>query len=682
MAFLLRVGPVWDSTQTTRGDPPYNLPVSETPSDSRGSWRALALAGAGFGLVAALFASWTVGRSGIDDVYITYVYARSFAQGHGLTWPGSTALGTSSPFLAVVLGSLSFLTGFEVPDLGNALSWITIAVASTGLFALGRAEGWPWAGFAAGVFWLIGLPSHVLLGNEFLPAIAAVIWAFHERARGRLVSAGVLLALAAMFRAETGLAAPILACLELRRGDLAGSLRRIARIAGAAMLVAGIWLAALYALTGTVLPATFAAKRAQAESTLGLWSSTAGWKAAWNEPWKVFPRDRRSWWWPLAIAAAVAVGSRWLGRNRGGQPPNAVPASALALLAWGAGHLSLVVAIGVPFYPWYAAPLRFAQQFLPTLAWVALGSTQRRLRQGWMIAAGAALATVAFATRSDLDWLKTKMGDLRRPAYSRVAELAELYPAGTRIAAWEVGFLGWESDRQVVDLLGLVSDGASLDAVRKGDLRSNLASLRGDLLMTTLGSRALWAATVGEPRRFLADYRLDQLTLSPEPPLAVYRRAALAPRGEAQIDLLATVAEGDPAAELVWHNADKIGLLSLAIARGEEVAIRLPPGPRRNLTAQLAAATKRSRVRIVIATETGANGSIEAIDAEKWRRYLSVVPESKTGATITFSCLRGNGCRIGQPYLGEAYETAAQPRARRERRPRGKPGNSGGRWRP
>lgn len=651
-------------------------------SDSRGSWRAIALAGAVFGVVAAIFASWTVGRSGIDDVYITYVYARSFALGHGLTWPGSTALGTSSPFLAVVLGGLSFLTGFEVPDLGNALSWIAIALASTGLHALGRAEGWPWAGLAAGAFWLIGLPSHVLLGNEFLPAIAAVIWAFHERSRGRLASAGVLLALAAMFRAETGLAAPILACLELRRGDLSGSFRRIARIAGAAMLTAGLWLIVLYALTGTVLPATLAAKRAQAESAMGLWPSTDGWSAAFREPSRVFPRERRGWWAPLAIAAAVAVGSRWIRRKKGEERPEPFPVSAVALLAWGFGHLLLVLALGVPFYPWYAAPLRFVQQFLPTLALVAIALPKRPLKVAWMAVAGAALGSVLLASRSDLDWLKRKMGDLRRPAYARVAELAERYPAGTRIAAWEVGFLGWESERQVVDLLGLVSDGASLDAVRKGDLRSNLASLRGDLLMTTLGSHALWAATVGEPRRFLADYRLDQLTLAPEPPLAVYRRAALVPRGEAQVDLLAKVAESDPKAELVWHNADKIGLLSLAIARGEEVRVRLPPGPRRNLTAQIAAATKRARLRIAIATETGANGSIEQIDAEKWRRYLSVVPESKTGATITFSCLRGNGCRIGQPYLGEAYGTVPEPRPERANRPRGKAGGGRGQWRP
>lgn len=652
--------------------------MSEPISDSRGSWRALALVGAGFAIVAALFASWTAKKAGIDDVYITYVYARSFALGHGLTWPGSTALGTSSPFLAVVLGSLSAITGLAVPDLGNALSWIAIAVGSTGLFALGRAERWPWAGFAAGVFWLIGLPSHVLLGNEYLPAIAAVIWAFHERARGRLASAGALLAVAAMFRAETGLAAPILAVLELRRGDLRGSLRRIAWIAGVSILVAGVWLGVLYALTGSVLPATFAAKRAQAQSAIGIWSSSEGWTAALGEPERVFSRSHRSWWWPLSIAALTAIGFQGWRRIRDGR--SAFPSSGVALVVWGGAHLALVLALGVPYYPWYAAPLRFAQQMLPTLALVGVDLPRAGLRRVGLAAAGVALAVVAFAVRPDLDWLKNGLGDLRRPAYARVAELAGRYPPGTRIAAWEVGFLGWESERPVVDLLGLVSDGASLDAVRRADLRSNLDRLKGDLLMTTLGSRALWVATTGEPRRFLADFRLDQLMLTPDPPLVVYRRARLAPRGDAAIDLLATIAEEHPNAMLDWHRVANIGLLSLVLKRGEEVQIHLPPGPRRMLSAHLTSVKAKGRLRVRVETDEIGGGSIQPLDAAVWARYLSAVPESKTGATITFTCLRGPGCRVGQPYLGAPYEV--EPERPKRNRPHGRPGSAKQNWQP
>lgn len=627
------------------------------------------MVGGAFSIVAALFASWTAKNAGIDDVFITYVYARSFAAGHGLTWPGSMALGTSSPFFALVLGSLSAVTGFEVPGVGNAVSWIAIAAGSTGLFALGRAERWAWAGLAAGIFWLIGLPSHVLLGNEYLPAIAAVIWAFHERARGRLVSAGVLLALAAMFRAECGLAAPILAALELRRGDLRGSFRRIARIAGTSMLVVGVWLGLLYALTGSVLPATFAAKRAQAQSAIGVWSSTAGWTAALREPDRVFSSSHSSWWWPLALAALAAICFQGVQRLRkGGQI--AFPTSGVALLLWGGAHLALVLALGVPFYPWYAAPLRFAQQFLPTLALVAVDLPHRWLRRGAWIAAGAALAIVAFAARPDLEWLKTRQGDLRRPAYKRVAEMAGRYPPGTRIAAWEVGFLGWESKRPVVDLLGLVSDGASLDAVRRADLRQNLDRLKGDLLMMTLGSRALWAATVGEPRRFLADYRLDQLMLTPDPPLAVYRRAGLAPRGDAAIDLLATIAEGDRTAKIDWHRTAEIGLFALVLERGEEARVHLPPGPRRMISAHLTAARGMGRLRVRIETGETGSGSLQLLDSRVWTRFLSAVPKSDTGSTIIFSCLRGPGCRVGQPYLGPPDEARQENQQRHPNRPR------------
>ncbi len=641
-------------------------------SEARVSWRLVALVGAGFALIAALLASWTVRNAGIDDVYITYVYARSFAQGHGLIWPGSTALGTSSPFLAVLLGGLSALTGFGVPELGNALSWLAIAAASTGLFALGRAEGWPWAGFAAGLFWLVAGPSHNLLGNEYLPAIAAVVWAFHERARGRLAAAGALLAVAAMFRAETGLAAPILAFLELRSADYAASFRRIARIAAVSIVVAGVWLGTLYALTGHVVPRTFAAKQAQSESALGLWSGHSGWTRALAAPDVVFPGSRRSWWWPLALAASVAV----LVGRRGPRP-----ASALALIAWGAGHVALVIGIGVAFYPWYAAPLRFAQLLLPTLALTATGVLPEKLRRAWMLACGAALAAVLIAAWPDLRWMRTSPGDSRRLAYQRVAELANRYPPGTRIAAWEVGFLGWQSHRPVVDLLGLVSDGASLDAVRRADLRQNLAGLKSDLLMTTLASANLLTATTGDPRQFLTNYRLDQLMLTPGPAVAVYRRAGWEARGEAAIDLLASIAENDPQARFHWHRTAKIGLISLVLERGEELRVHLPAGRRRVLSALLTATPRRGLLRVRIEAGSSAKGSTQTLDADSWSRFDSVVPANATGATVTFTCMRGKRCLIGQPFLGHPYEPAQKQPQRR--RPAGhRPKSAGNTWRP
>lgn len=645
--------------------------LSQT-SETRVSWRLVALVGAGFALVAALFASWTARNAGIDDVYITYVYARSFALGHGLTWPGSTALGTSSPFLAVLLGGLSALTGFEVPGLGNAISWLAIAAASTGLFALGRAEGWPWAGFAAGALWLGAGPSHNLLGNEYLPAIAAVIWAFHERARSRLAAAGALLALAVLFRAETGLAAPILAFLELRRADFAASFRRIARIAAVSIVVAGLWLGTLYKLTGHVVPRTFAAKQAQAESALGLWSGNSGWTRALAAPDVVFPESRHSWWWPLALAACVAI----VAGRRGPRP-----ASALALIAWGAGHVALVIGIGVPFYPWYAAPLRFAQLLLPTLALAATGVLPEKLRRAWMLACGAALAAVLIAAWPDLHWMRTSPGDARRLAYQRVAELADRYPPGTRIAAWEVGFLGWQSHRPVVDLLGLVSDGASLEAVRRADLRQNLNRLKSDLLMTTLGSANLWTATTGDPRRFLADYRLDQLMLTPGPAVAVYRRVGWEARGEAAIDLLASVAQSYPQAELKWHRAANIGLLSLVLAGGEEARIHLPAGRRRVLSAQLTSTPRRGRLRVRIEAGSVVRDSVQILDASGWTRFDTVVPATEPGATLTFTCLRGKSCQIGQPFLGHPYEPVQKGPKRRRAEGR-RPKSDGKTWRP
>ncbi len=607
---------------------------------------ALGIVAALFALIALLFASWTAQKAGIDDVYITYVYARSFAEGHGLTWPGSTGLGTSSPFLAVLLGGSAALTGLAIPWLGNAVSWISIAAAALGLFALGRREGWPRAGFAGGILWLVLTPSHALLGNEYLPAIAAVIWAFHERARGRLLSTGLLLALAAMFRAEAGLAAPFVALLELRRESgpviaaSAASARRIARIAAAAIVLAALWLAILFGLAGTVLPRTLAAKRAQVDSALGVWQSGRPLLEMLAEPGDGFSQARQSWWPPLAIAGAASLAFR--------RRPKA--ASGQALIAWGAAHLALVAGLGIPFYPWYAAPFKLALLLLPAFALEAPPFPLLWARRAWSLVALGALGAVVYAARPDLNWLRAGPGDPRQASYARAADLAALYPEGTRIAAWEVGFLGWQSSRPVADLLGLVSDRASLDAVRDGDLHENIARLDADLLMVTLRSRGLITSLLGEPHRFLADYRLDSLQIQPTPPIAIYRRAALPGHGEVQLDLLAELPKTTP---IRLHTTDGLGLLSIALDRGAEVRLTLPPGGKRPLGALLTSSKRKGRLLVRIQVGTKSQGSIQNLDSDGWTRFSTVIPPAPEGATITFACVRGAGCLVGQPYLGQ-----------------------------
>jgi len=80
-----------------------------------------------------------------DDAYIFYVYAKNFAQGHGLTYNGSVVWGFTS---ILWVGLLSFLALLEVPlhvggRILSALSgWFAICATYGLAKSLGMRRAW------------------------------------------------------------------------------------------------------------------------------------------------------------------------------------------------------------------------------------------------------------------------------------------------------------------------------------------------------------------------------------------------------------------------------------------------------------------------------------------------------------------------------------------------------------
>ena len=168
-------------------------------------------------------------------------------------------------------------------------------------------------------------------------------------------------------------------------------------------------------------------------------------------------------------------------------------------------------------------------------------------------------------------------GDPRRGSYRAVAELADRYPEATTIASFEVGYLGYFGHRRVLDLLGLVTPAAPLDAVRAGDLAAVRERLAPDLLMLPLNSGGLFESTIGAVPAFLDAFRLDRLQLVGIPHLAVFRRAGLAGRGEVELDLLPGLAADGARVELAGF-AQESGLAAI-LAPGERRGVEIAAGP-------------------------------------------------------------------------------------------------------
>jgi hypothetical protein len=580
-----------------------------------------------------------------DDVYITYVYAESFARGDGLRWHGSAVLGTSTPFLAVVLGGLSRLTGMSVPVLGHLLAWLAAWVGSLALFGVGRREGVPRAGLLGAWIWILSSTVGAHLGSEFLPAVAAgaaAAWAFLAGRPGR---AGALLALAVAFRAESGLLAPLLAAAVVWREPWPVARRSIVRAALVALAFTALWLAVLWLLSGgEIVPQTLAAKRAQADSVFGYWPSGRGMlRPVASHIVRFFVGANSLSFFALGLLGALA----WLLRRRW-------PPVSTALVAWGPAQVALVVLLGVAYYPWYAVPAYFAAALVLGTAAELPALVAKPLRSVAWIALAGALALAAYQARTVLDPGSRHRGDTRRFAYGQAAQLFNRYPPGTTVAAYEVGFLGYYARQPVLDLLGLVTRETPLDAVREARLDRARRALDPDLLMLPLTGGGLVVSTVGDAEEFTRAFVLDRLQLDSHPPLALYRRRSLAGRGEVRLDLAAALV----ASGCVPRAVDRPGFFALAllVRRGERCSAPLASEGSGRLVFGSAAAGD-GQVRVVATIELA--GVARPLDGDSrsgatgWSWAALALPEPATGGVLRFECAAEStdDCLVAYPHI-------------------------------
>jgi hypothetical protein len=550
-----------------------------------------------------------LGAPGYDDAFITYAYARSVATGLGLTWNGIPALGTTSPLLALLLAAAQVLVPLGIPVWGAILGWVSIGAMAAALLDLGEAEGWSGAGAVAAALLVAAPLLQDYVGGEFLPATAAVLVAASVWRRGLWLLAGVLLGLAAALRPEVGLAAPLLALAARSGSSPRHDLRATARVALAAALCWSAWLVSLRLLAGTVLPASLAAKRAQGDSLLALWPR--GFRLV-AELARGAPEDLirgagvAATILLLVAAAAGLVAWTRFGRRR---------PFATALLAWGPVHCLALAAVGVGAYAWYGTPLAVSFAVLVGWAWELPRGWPTTARRTFRTAMLVALATAHLVGPGPGLRLPRPRSDPKGDAYARVARFADSYPDGTRLAAYEVGYLGYDAHNPVVDLLGIVTPGVPLAAIRDGDLARVRDALAPDLLMLPLDGGSLVRSTVGAPLGFLSRYELDQLFLQGRPPIAVYRRFGLAGRGNVSRDL---------AREPAVRRAPGISIRYAERRNGSALAVGLRPGARFGFDL---APGRSVRFFAGISAPAGAVMALEALDGDRRRRVSAVTAD-------------------------------------------------------
>lgn len=482
-------------------------------------------------LLAALLAERLAGQA-LDDVFITYRYAQSFAEGRGLVFnPGERVFGTTAPGWALVLGASSWLSGVPVHVLGTVSTGVALVALVIMLWwearrrspGTGGANGHPGGeapplprsegisrGAEAAVAGTLVLTSTYLWihnGLEVFPSLALLAAAARvgsgnrPRSEGRRDAlAGLLAGAAVWLRPESGLAAGLLAllCWWRRRRLPWAYLATVAGVVTAGLAAATWWF-------GVPLPQTFAAKRLQAAWNADAWRSGLDF---WPEAWR---------WLLLAYtggpgAGAVLVAGGGAGLvvilRRGGD--------ALRLLALYALTLLVVYPLlGVPFYTWYSIPVLVALTYGLVFA---TGAVVRALlprvlgrapatRPRTRLAAAAALAAAVLLAgwpaertlRRTWGGFRTFQGMPRYLAYRATGEwLREHAPAGAGIAFVEVGTVGYFSRLPVRDLLGLVSPGV-LPFVQRHDLAGAFATAPTAYVLDTERVHGLMAPIIATP---------------------------------------------------------------------------------------------------------------------------------------------------------------------------------------
>ncbi len=407
-----------------------------------------------------------------DDAFITFRYSYNLATGNGFVYnPGERFLGTTAPLFGLLVGVLGLPAPDAIPQIGTAISVLSLALSSLGLYFYGRLHGAWLSGLLAGLLYVCSPIPVWAFGGEMPLLVAIVVWSFVAYRLNRTLLAASLLAVGMLVRLDTVLAA---GCLGLHYLATRRRLpwRELLMIA----VIVVPFAALVYWYYGQLLPGTLSAKQAQIASGL----------------WPPYLRGLREW-----ISAASFQDSSEMFRGMPAAPAmvRMIPLLALGVpalaiyrfwllpLGWCALFTLAYHVLGVPFYHWYAVPALLglaivaacgANLICDGLAY-ALRLLLRRPVPAWATAviSGVVLLALLQGLVQQIAFLRSIGADEPSAGEQLYIEagrwLAENTPADASVGYFEIGYLGYAAQRPIVDPVGLVNPGVA-EAVAAGDL--------------------------------------------------------------------------------------------------------------------------------------------------------------------------------------------------------------------
>lgn len=429
---------------------------------------------------------------------------------------GERVFALTNPGLALALALGRLLTGIEVPLLASALSGLSFLVVAAVLLREAQTVGRAPEAWLGGTLLVTASFLWVLQGGEGMAMLALLLLAARW-GTSRPVLAGLLAGLAVWFRPEAAVAAGLLAILVWReRKRLPWRLAA----AAAAVVLLGVLLAWWY--FGTPIPNSLAAKRALAAGSAGL--------RFWPQSVEL-ARRHAGRLWPAVVGLGLLGQSPLL--RAGGRCLRLLSCFALSLAV-------LYPLLGVAYAPWYVLPMAAALLYglaflIGFLARWGIGAGAAAAPAGRVLALAGALAACAPVAFSLAPAEARRLHRFSWPpnmrAYREAAAWLKAHaPPAATVSYYEVGALGYFSDRTVIDMVGVVTP-ELLPYVQRRDFAGAFLARPGDFALHPdwdpwMPVGAGWfqrayrpVAAFGDGGKLILFERRPEVPLPPAPPV-------------------------------------------------------------------------------------------------------------------------------------------------------------------
>jgi hypothetical protein len=475
----------------------------------------------------ALFVSVINLHNSYDDAFITYRYARNFASGLGFVYnTGEWYMGTTAPFYGLLLGGLGWAFRPEsIPLISGMLSGLSLTSVGVALYLYGTLHRQQLCGMLAGLFFVTNPLLPPTFGGEMLFQLALISWAFVAYRLDCNLLAALLLAIAILTRADSIIAAAVIGVhsLVVRRRFPWREL-----LVAMAILLPFLLLSWMY--YGSLLPGTLGAKLAQRDS--GLWPLFARGMVEWI---RGFTMQGSSKLYPNLPAAPNAL--RYILFVALGVPALLLFRFWMLPLAWVALYLVAYSLLDVPFYHWYAVPTTFGLMILAA-AGVAgvvdiVARVMRRLVNfGWAVWLGPGLGVACLLALGSgivaqlrYEQQLASAPNIGRLIYEKTGRwLTEHTAPNATVGYFEIGYIGYYSQRQMIDPLGLINPGVAPHIAQR-EFTWAYEHYRPEYIIQNQLIFVPYIGKVVKAPWFKQEYReITQITEPGYPPLIIYER--------------------------------------------------------------------------------------------------------------------------------------------------------------